>query len=407
MFARKLPISLVMIAKNEQKHLPACLDSVRELVSEMIVLDTGSQDNTIAIAREKGALVYHYTWKNDFSDARNAALSYATYPWILQLDADEELFQEDIPWFYNTYPWHRQNGYWMYIHNYKENQQVMHAHPLIRFFKNHPEHQYKYRIHENLMLRGGTATVSEARIFHKGYANQELDQQKAARNFALIQERLREEPDDPLSHYYFAQHYAGQRDFSKASAPARKALTMGLGMPTKVMAIRIALIGALLENRADKFQEALAYAPNQSEFPDRLLYEYYLLKSTQPQQALSKLNTYFQLVEQEIKTGQFGKIERSTPENYAQALTEYAQLLEQQKEYMLALVHIEKALAFTAKNFELLAQKARLLLLAGKKSEALKTTDSVIQQLEALPNQPEGLVEKYLAFKEKLSEVAF
>lgn len=67
------------------------LESVRTLVSEAIVVDTGSTDNTQAVAQAHGARVVQHTWNNDFAAARNISLSYAQAPWILVLDADEEL----------------------------------------------------------------------------------------------------------------------------------------------------------------------------------------------------------------------------------------------------------------------------------------------------------------------------
>ena len=93
----KPKISFCAIVKNEEKHLPQCLNSVRNLVQEMIVLDTGSTDNTVAVAQELGAKVEHFTWNNNFSDARNYGLQFVTGEWVLVLDADETLTPEIIP----------------------------------------------------------------------------------------------------------------------------------------------------------------------------------------------------------------------------------------------------------------------------------------------------------------------
>lgn len=82
-------IALVMIVKDEERCLKRCLDSVRGLVDRMIVVDTGSQDGTREIACRAGAEVYDHTWKNDFAEARNYALSLSDADWNLILDADE------------------------------------------------------------------------------------------------------------------------------------------------------------------------------------------------------------------------------------------------------------------------------------------------------------------------------
>jgi len=85
----KNTLSLCMIVKNEQTVLVECLKSVRDVVDEMIIVDTGSTDKTIDIARAFGAKVFEFPWTDDFSAARNQSLAQATGNWILVLDADE------------------------------------------------------------------------------------------------------------------------------------------------------------------------------------------------------------------------------------------------------------------------------------------------------------------------------
>ena len=80
-----------MIARNEAQFIQEAIDSVRGLVHQMIVVDTGSVDDTIQIARESGATVVEAAWNNDFSAARNEALEHVTSQWVLILDADERL----------------------------------------------------------------------------------------------------------------------------------------------------------------------------------------------------------------------------------------------------------------------------------------------------------------------------
>ena len=88
---RKPRLSVCMIVKNEERFLGQCLTSVKDIADELIVIDTGSTDRTIEIAREHGAQVGHFEWCNDFAAARNASIAPATGDWILFLDADEEL----------------------------------------------------------------------------------------------------------------------------------------------------------------------------------------------------------------------------------------------------------------------------------------------------------------------------
>lgn len=84
-------LSLCMIVKNEESFIVPCLESVKHLVSQIIVVDTGSDDKTPELVKNAGATLLRHTWKNNFAEARNVALSHATSDWILMLDADERL----------------------------------------------------------------------------------------------------------------------------------------------------------------------------------------------------------------------------------------------------------------------------------------------------------------------------
>ncbi len=87
-------ISLCMIVKNEERFLAECLESVKGVVDEINIIDTGSTDRTVEIARSYGANVDFREWRNDFAWARNEAIQMATRRWTLILDADEELERE-------------------------------------------------------------------------------------------------------------------------------------------------------------------------------------------------------------------------------------------------------------------------------------------------------------------------
>lgn len=90
-----ITISLCMIVKNEEKRLRRCLDSVADLVDEIVIVDTGSTDGTRSIASEYTELIYDYAWTNDFSAARNYAFSKATKDYVYSADADEVLDAEN------------------------------------------------------------------------------------------------------------------------------------------------------------------------------------------------------------------------------------------------------------------------------------------------------------------------
>ena len=83
-----------MIVKDEEQFLGQCLESVKPIANQIVVVDTGSSDQTEAIAKSHGAEVHHFEWCDDFAAARNFALEHARGDWILILDADEILTQK-------------------------------------------------------------------------------------------------------------------------------------------------------------------------------------------------------------------------------------------------------------------------------------------------------------------------
>ncbi len=92
-----MSISACIIAKNNEKTLRQCLESIRKLADEIIFVDTGSTDKTISIAKKFTGNILHFKWNNNFSDARNFALSHATKEWIFYLDTDETISKKNIP----------------------------------------------------------------------------------------------------------------------------------------------------------------------------------------------------------------------------------------------------------------------------------------------------------------------
>ncbi|MEK6837799.1 MAG: glycosyltransferase family 2 protein, partial [Nanoarchaeota archaeon] len=91
-----MSISLCMIVKDEAAWMEKCISSAKGLAGQIIVVDTGSSDNTVEIAKKLGAKVYHFEWNDDTSAARNESIRHATGDWILVLDADETIAKQDF-----------------------------------------------------------------------------------------------------------------------------------------------------------------------------------------------------------------------------------------------------------------------------------------------------------------------
>ncbi|MBM4318697.1 MAG: glycosyltransferase family 2 protein, partial [Deltaproteobacteria bacterium] len=180
-------LTLCVVARDEEQALPGCLASVAGLADQLVVVDTGSVDRTIAVARELGAEVHQHTWADDFALHRNQALGYAQGEWVLVLDADERLApqgREELPALLHA-PDAADVLYLPVESTISGGAMVV---SLPRLFRRRLEAEYRYPVHEQLVFppaaRVGFAAL---RIIHSGYASPEQNRAKALRNLALLQ----------------------------------------------------------------------------------------------------------------------------------------------------------------------------------------------------------------------------
>jgi len=111
-------ISLCMIVKNEQDWVVGAVESVRSIVDEVIIVDTGSTDSTLARIQPLGAKVLKSQWKDSFAQARNVSLAEAKQDWILVLDADERIAPRDLPYIEDAIASGSADGYHLNQRNY-------------------------------------------------------------------------------------------------------------------------------------------------------------------------------------------------------------------------------------------------------------------------------------------------
>ncbi|KAF6567471.1 glycosyltransferase [Paenibacillus sp. EKM202P] len=188
-------IALCMIVKNEQEYLRRCLDSVKDKVNQIVIVDTGSTDETVNIAKEYTNEVYHMDWTNNFAAARNESIKYATTEYILVLDADEYLeesadLQKEIA--------SGADYYFTKIHNIMSFDRALN-HLAIRIFSNNKELYYQNRLHEhlNIMDEGIDFKSGQAGliIMHTGYTDEMMEgREKAKRNLPLMLKEVEENP---------------------------------------------------------------------------------------------------------------------------------------------------------------------------------------------------------------------
>jgi len=188
-----------MIVKNEAENLPRCLRSVRNHVDELVVVDTGSEDETVTIAQSFGAKIAHFTWCDDFAAARNFAASQVTGTWILTLDADEELIVESPNW---REALQASDDILAYEIDRLDVGQPITALHLPRIQRNLSDLQYVGRYHEQLTYQQHSLKttqlqpLSSLKILHYGYEAASLAAKNLHRDIPLL-ERIREQ--EPLS----------------------------------------------------------------------------------------------------------------------------------------------------------------------------------------------------------------
>lgn len=220
-------LSLAMIVKNESAHLGHCLASVKGLVDEMVVADTGSTDDTRAIALAHGARVIEVPWTEDFSAARNASLAACTGDWILVLDADEAIDPLDHPVLRAALEAPGAQAYRLWMRNYLRSGAFMSAEAGIqandgryaegrayshlslgrrlRLFRAQPGPVFQGRVHElpdpYFEARQVPILQLEAAIHHFGKVDFAQDMTKQAAYLQLAQADAALHPEDPQMHW--------------------------------------------------------------------------------------------------------------------------------------------------------------------------------------------------------------
>ena len=222
-------LSLCMITKNEEKNISRCLDSIKDIVDEIIIVDTGSTDKTIEIAKSYGANIYHYEWSNDFSKARNVSLQKATKDWILVLDADEVLPYEEGLKLKNIINTSVNEGLFLRLDNIIENVNLGDA-VVLRAFKNNPKYRFRGSMHEQVIFSieevSGKDKIqpTNVKITHYGYDPNVCDmEEKQKRNLSIL-ESYPQEDRDGYFYYSLGNEYSRIKEYDKAIDVYKKAL---------------------------------------------------------------------------------------------------------------------------------------------------------------------------------------
>lgn len=215
-------ISLCMISKDEDIFIDRCLKSVSHIVDEVILVDTGSTDKTIAIAKNYNATIINSPWRKDFSYHRNESLSYASCEWVLFLDCDEELqssYTCDLKYILkNSNP--SIMGYNLNILNIVNNTPIA-SFKSLRLFKNYKGFFFQNPIHEQVITsiynKYGSTSVSDLdmSINHYGYDPAIIAfKNKSERNLEILNSI---EKKDCYTYTMIGNEYLSINNFSKAT----------------------------------------------------------------------------------------------------------------------------------------------------------------------------------------------
>ncbi len=268
--SKKPFLSLSMIVKDEEKFIKGCLESVKDIADEIIIVDTGSKDKTMEIAHQYTNQIYQFKWSDDFAAARNEALRHCTGEWILYLDADERLAITDKAAFLNflKYIPLEIGGINCLIesnHLNFDGATEVHRGGYPRLFRNlgYPNIYFRGRVHEQIspsILEQGKAFInSDIKIEHLGYnQNREVMESKIRRNYKLLLQHVKEEPTNGYAWYQLGQTLAQMKLVKEAEDAVRMAIQCG-NLSKSVLASASSTLAQIMGNKKN-FQEALYWA---------------------------------------------------------------------------------------------------------------------------------------------------
>jgi len=216
-----------MMARNEARDLPRCLDSVRGLAGEMIVVDTGSTDATPAIAASYGARVIPFDFtKVDFAAARNAGIAQARGEWILILDADESLDAASAPLVENLIAQNENAGYFLERYNHAAGLETPFTDYVVRLFPKRLNPRYRGRVHEtvdaSIEAGGGKLIRTAVRIDHSFKADADARRRKNHWYIEILKEEIAADPGDTSRLDFLAAEYHQLEMFDEATAIAEQ-----------------------------------------------------------------------------------------------------------------------------------------------------------------------------------------
>ncbi len=280
---KRMRISACVIVKNEEANLPRWLDCMKRIADELIVVDTGSADGTVAIAAAAGAHVEHFSWCNDFAAAKNFALSHAAGEWIVFLDADEFFPSEQCQQVRQILKRYLSDSrvvalaFRLINIDRETGQDQGTSMQAIRCFRNREWLRYQGAVHEQLSDLEGKGRqqpcyVENIIIYHTGYSAA-LIEEKLRRNLALLGQKMRDSSAEAVDLFHLADCHYGLGQYSEAADYARQAIEAGIepagqeDRPYSILVQSLILANRSRQEVLKAFEEAERRYPDSSKFP--------------------------------------------------------------------------------------------------------------------------------------------
>ncbi len=230
------PVSVCIIAKNEEKHIEECCKRLVPYGFEIVLADTGSADRTVELARRYTDRIYHFNWRDDFSAAKNFAMEKASHDWILSIDCDEYVEQIDTAALAACMKAQPAAAGRILIRNrLTENGLTTYERSRVSRFVNRRFFHFEGAIHEQLVpveTKNAPSNVkyvydAPVTVLHVGYdGTPEEMLAKANRNIALLNRELEMQGPDPYLYYQLGQCYRKIHDYRNAYRCFDRGLSM-------------------------------------------------------------------------------------------------------------------------------------------------------------------------------------
>ena len=231
----KNKISLCMLVHNEEFYLDEFLFKMSPLFDEIVILDTGSEDSTLEIAKKYTDKIYHFEWRDDFSAARNFLIRKATCPWIFYADPDETYQHDKLSHFNEMIKQPDALGYAFIVYNFRKGGQVSLSES-VRLFRNSRELYFTGLVHETLDESIGRALkefpnlklhLSPIKMYHWGFKKGELAKRKKLAYYKKLDaQQIKERPNDPRGYFNLALHFIEENKREKGEILLKKAISL-------------------------------------------------------------------------------------------------------------------------------------------------------------------------------------